>query len=100
MKIIFRNRLRKLKIELSPDELSGLKDYFSELQTNGANPDIEKMTFETWNRPIIISPVSKIDRHNGGTNSHFIYGWFETYGQSDECEIRHWDELGSIEVAI
>lgn len=58
------------------------KEMWNEWTTNGANPDLEKMTFEDFHRPIkFIWKDRKEDQYNG---NHFIYGWLECFCQSDD----------------
>jgi len=58
-------------------------EYFEELQTNGANPHIEKITWEHWTRPIECH-LGEIGQFNvEGSNAHFIFGYLESLWQSD-----------------
>lgn len=56
------------------------KEYFKELQTNGANPDIEKITWDEWMMPVRIRHE---DIQIWNKKPHFIYGWWESFLQSD-----------------
>jgi len=58
-------------------------DYFIELQTNGANKHIERITWEHWTRPIKCE-LSEINKFNkADDNAHFIFGYIESLAQSD-----------------
>lgn len=60
--------------------------YFKEISTNGANPEIEKMSFEHWTRPIKedLMDNQSLDKYNTcDQNAHFIFGWMECFSQSD-----------------
>ena len=75
-----------------PDE----REYFDELQSNGSNPDIEKITFGHWTRPLderlINSVPNDID--------HFIFGWLETYFQSSQPAGWMWDDQSKLTVEV
>lgn len=70
------------KRSYSEDVTDEQKEYFQEISTNGANPKMEDKTLEWWVRPIKCK-ASEVDKYNSGDDSHFIFGWFECFAQSD-----------------
>ena len=55
-------------------------DEYKECIKNGANPKLETIPFYKWVLELRSLDVSKIENFNG---SHFIYGWWENFAQSD-----------------
>jgi len=67
----------------SEDVTDMQKEYFQTISTNGANPDVENKTFEWWVRPIK-SKATDLEKYNTrDDNAHFVFGWFESFSQSD-----------------
>ena len=66
------------------EEYNSLKDGFEEAKRNGANPQLEPISFEDY-----VRPISKVQLKNNTfkeyNGNHFIYGWFELLIQSDYC---------------
>lgn len=56
------------------------KEEWNEWTTNGANPHLEKITFDYYHRPITCN-FDSIEKYNG---NHFIFGWHESFIQSDD----------------
>lgn len=66
------------------------REYFSELQTNGANPHIEKVTWEHWTRPVVF-PLSDGGQFNErDENTHFIFGYIEALAQGEGRYLPFW----------
>jgi hypothetical protein len=71
------------KRSYSEDVTKEQKEYFQEISTNGANKDVEGRTFEWWTRPVKIKS-DELEKFNvRGEDAHFIFGWFESFAQSD-----------------
>jgi hypothetical protein len=80
------------------DELQEQIDYFEECQTNGSNPWMKDLTFEQYTRPIECS-IGDIDQFNAtDSNSHIIFGWFESFCQSENAPIWIGEQGGWIRV--
>lgn len=62
-------------------EQSSIREHFDECKGNGANPHLNDVTFEQYIRPLAPFNADNIDKYNG--TDHFIFGEFETRGQSD-----------------
>ena len=59
----------------------------------------KKITFETWNRELKPFPftTAEMDKFNTrDENSHFIYGWAECFGQSDDVPM--WMSCDDVEL--
>lgn len=60
------------------------KQHWEDIFGNGANSHLQNMTFENWVKPIK-DKCSDLDKYNvKDNNSHFIFGWFEAFAQSDD----------------
>ena len=62
-------------------DLDSIHDHFDECVANGANPQLEAITFAHYVRPLQID-AQELDSING---NHFLYGWMESLVQSDSC---------------
>jgi len=84
----------------SEDVTEEQKEYFEEISTNGANPDVEGKTFEWWVRPIK-SKATDLDKYNTrDDNAHFIYGWFESFAQSDNVPQWMYDADDNLQIEV
>lgn len=66
------------RVEVDVD-LESMREHFDECQSNGANPDMEGLTFEEW-----IAEVSFPSNGIPNDPRHFLFGWLEAYAQSGE----------------
>ena len=62
------------------DDLADMIDYFVELKTNGANPDLKDTSWKEWTRSLPKFELKNIEQYN---SNHFVYGWIESFQQSD-----------------
>ena len=61
------------------------KEYFDEISTNGANPELT--TFEQWARVLkeMEFTTENLNKYNTrDEDCHFISGWAETFAQSED----------------
>ena len=69
------------KREYKEDVTEEAREDFDECVSNGANPHLVKLGWEEWTKEIIVNEKELSDL-NG---RHFLYGWIESFMQSDEC---------------
>lgn len=63
------------------------KEYYGEISTNGANPEMNDVSFEQWTRPVKenLMEDNSLDKYNTRDKScHFIFGWMECFSQGDD----------------
>jgi hypothetical protein len=77
-------------------DLDEQHEMWEEWVTNGANPDLEKMTFEHFHREVEF-PLNQLNQYNG---SHFIFGFLESLWQSDNCPSFMYDDSLTFEVEV
>ena len=69
----------------SEDVYEEEKEYWNEISTNGANKELEGKTFEWWTRPLKKFKMIDSEKYNTkNDNAHFIFGFLECFGQSDD----------------
>ena len=69
------------KREYKEDVTEEAREDFDECVSNGANPHLVKLGWEEWTKEIIVNE-KELNDLNG---RHFLYGWIESFMQSDEC---------------
>jgi len=68
-----------------------LLEYYCEIVGNGANIDMLDISYNYWSRPIKDN-VSDLRKYNTtGSDSHFIFGWFESFCQSNDAPLWLYD---------
>lgn len=75
------------KRECKEDVTEETKEHFDECVSNGVNPHLVKLGWDEWIREVIIKHRD-IDQLNG---KHFLYGWVESFLQSDDVPAWVWD---------
>jgi hypothetical protein len=77
------DRKHDYRENIEGNDYDALFNDFKECQDNGANPILEKMTFEEWTQPLVQIKWcnERLARLNG---KHFIFGWLECFAQSDK----------------
>ena len=78
MKLIIRSNGREFSEEI---DLAEVREHYAECVANGANPHLEKISFEQYTCPAM-GKIVAMDSFNG---KHFIFGHLETLFQSDQC---------------
>jgi len=79
-----KNRIdTQLAIFIYQDEIDEMKEYFEELQSNGANPEVEKITFKEYIRPLSNLSEKELEEEDN-KRPHFLDGFIESIGQSDK----------------
>lgn len=82
LRVIIKSNKRTFSDEI---DLQEEKLHFNECVSNGANPHLEKITFEHYIRPIK-GRLNDLDKYNQlNSEAHFIFGYFECLFQSDNC---------------
>jgi len=71
---------------IKDEDLNNLMEEFEECKNNGANPQLEKITFEEYTRDISFN-WNKENMYNLNGN-HFIFGWLECFEQLDDIVVR------------
>lgn len=72
--------IAKGKREYKEDVTEEASEHFEECVSNGANPHLVKLGWDEWTKETIVSK-KEIDGLNG---KHFLYGWIESFMQSDD----------------
>lgn len=62
-------------------DLEDEREMWEEWTTNGANPQLERFTFEQYHSPLKINQT-EVALFNG---NHFIFGFMECLGQGENC---------------
>jgi len=73
--------ITKGKRAYKEDVTEEAREYFDECVSNGANSHLMKLGWDEWTKEIIVNEKELSDL-NG---RHFLYGWIESFMQSDEC---------------
>lgn len=78
IKVIISNGAQSYTEDVTEDQ----KEYFQEISTNGANPELT--TFGRWTRELEPFDIAKVAKYNTrDSDCHFIFGWLESFSQSD-----------------
>lgn len=84
IRVSIKNGKNEFVENIFGEDLQEYFDYFKELQTNGANPELEKMTIDEWFCPVKFC-LKDIDEFSG---KHFIFGFIECLLQSENRPIQ------------
>lgn len=77
-----RDDKREYAETIEGEDLSSLEADFAECQGSGANPQLEKLTFNEWTKTITCLFLNE-DEFKSLNGTHFIYGWVENFLQSE-----------------
>jgi hypothetical protein len=67
------------------------REYYQELTTNGANPRMVGVSFEGYMRPLKVDEAG-LEALNHGRPPHFLFGFIESFYQSDEMPQSWWED--------
>ena len=78
------------QLVLPVDEAS-YREYYEELTTNGANPRMNGVSFEEYMQPVKVDEQG-LEAINHQPHGHFLFGFIESFFQSDEMPPSWWEK--------